>query len=330
MRGTLPRSSVEQNSDQIAETVRRTLKLEGEALTDFADRLPEDIEEVVRLLVETIGRVVVTGMGKSGHVARKIAATLASTGTPSFYLHPGEASHGDLGMVTTGDVVIAISNSGETTELSDLLSHCLLLEIPIVGISREADSTLMRAATFRLQLPAAEEACPLGLAPTTSTTLSLALGDALAIAVMERRSFGPEQFRMFHPGGRLGARLATVGRMMHSGSLVPIVGRQVPMSEAILRMTEHGFGITGVVDGDGMLVGVITDGDLRRNMDGLLGYVADEVATRTPITTEMTTTAAEAVGLMNRHKIHSLFVVDSDRRPIGLLRLHDCLRAGVL
>lgn len=159
MRGTLPRSSVEQNSDQIAETVRRTLKLEGEALTDFADRLPEDIEEVVRLLVETIGRVVVTGMGKSGHVARKIAATLASTGTPSFYLHPGEASHGDLGMVTTGDVVIAISNSGETTELSDLLSHCLLLESPIVGISREADSTLMRAATFRLQLPAAEEAC---------------------------------------------------------------------------------------------------------------------------------------------------------------------------
>jgi arabinose-5-phosphate isomerase len=314
----------------ISATVARTLKIEGEAVTAFADALPADIDAVVRLMVETKGRVVCAGMGKSGHVARKIAATLASTGTLAFFLHPAEASHGDLGMVASGDVVLAISNSGETHELNDLLSHCLLLDVPIIGISRQADSTLMRAAKYRLVLPAAEEACPLGLAPTTSTTLSLALGDALAVAVMEQRSFSTQQFRMFHPGGRLGARLATVRQIMHAGDDVPLVGLNTPMSEAILSMTRHGFGITGVVDAAGALVGVITDGDLRRNMNGLLERVAGDVATRTPITTDPATTAAEAVGIMNRSKIHSLFVIEPDRRPIGLLRLHDCLRAGVL
>ncbi|MFB2553779.1 KpsF/GutQ family sugar-phosphate isomerase [Ensifer soli] len=314
----------------ISASVARTLRIEGAAITAFSHALPEDMEDTVRLIMEAKGRVVLSGMGKSGHIARKIAATLASTGTPAFFVHPAEASHGDLGMVAMGDVVIAISNSGETSELSDLLSHCLFLGIPIIGISRQADSTLMRAARFRLLLPDVEEACALGLAPTTSTTLTLALGDALAVAIMEQRGFRSDQFRSFHPGGRLGARLATVRQLMYSGDQVPLVSPETPMSETILRMTEHGFGITGVVDRSEKLVGVISDGDLRRHMNGLLSHSAGEIATQTPVTVASDTVAVEAVGLMNMRKVNAVFVVDTENRPIGILRLHDCLRAGAV
>jgi arabinose-5-phosphate isomerase len=308
----------------------RVLLNEGNALLALAKALPADFDAAVRLILNTRGRVILSGMGKSGHIARKIAATLASTGSPAFYVHPAEASHGDLGMITPDDVCLVISNSGETTELSDLLAYCLRFEIPVIGISKREDSTLMRAATLRLTLPDIEEACALGMAPTTSTTLTLGLGDALAIAVMEQREFRPEHFRSFHPGGRLGAQLAKVTQLMHTGDSLPLVPREAPMADAILRMTESGFGITGVTDTDGTLIGVISDGDLRRNMVGLLDRTAGQVATRAPVTVAPTTAAAEAVALMNKRKVYALFVVETDRKPVGVLRLHDCLRAGVV
>jgi len=312
-----------------ADSAARVLTIEGKALIAFAAALPADFDAAVRMILNGKGRVALTGMGKSGHIARKIAATLASTGTPAFFVHPAEASHGDLGMITPDDIAIAISNSGETSELGDLLAYCLRFSIPVIGISRRDDSTLMRAATLRLTLPDFDEACSLGMAPTTSTTLTLGLGDALAVAVMEQREFRPEQFRSFHPGGRLGARLAKVRQLMHSGEQVPLVALDTPMPEVILTMTRSGFGITGVVDAAGLLVGVISDGDLRRNMDGLMTRSAGQVATRNPVTIDPEHAAAEAVAVMNQRKVYALFVVD-EGRPVGVLRLHDCLRAGVV
>jgi arabinose-5-phosphate isomerase len=312
------------------DSATRVLRNEGNALLTFAQALPPDFDAAVRLILNNSGRVVLSGMGKSGHIARKIAATLASTGTPSFYVHPAEASHGDLGMITPNDICVVISNSGETTELGDLLAYCLRFEIPIIGISKRDDSTLMRAAAYRLTLPDLEEACGLGMAPTTSTTLTLGLGDALAVAVMEQREFRPEHFRSFHPGGRLGAQLAKVSQLMHSGASLPLVSLDAPMADAILSMSESSFGVTGVIDAQGLLVGVISDGDLRRNMHGLLERTAGEVATKSPVTVTPNTAAAEAVALMNKRKIYTLFVAESDRIPVGVLRLHDCLRAGVV
>ena len=312
------------------DSAARVLRIEGNALNALAQALPQDFEAAVQGILTARGRVILSGMGKSGHIARKIAATLASTGTPSFFVHPAEASHGDLGMITPDDLCIVISNSGETTELGDLLAYCLRFSIPVIGISRRDDSTLMRAATYRLTLPDFEEACALGMAPTTSTTLTLGLGDALAIAVMEQREFQHEQFRSFHPGGRLGARLAKVAQLMHSGDLLPLVALDTPMPEAILIMTRCGFGITGVTNAQGGLIGVISDGDLRRNMEGLMSRTAGQVATMAPVTVTPDTIAAESVALMNRRKVNALFVVAADRRPVGLLRLHDCLRAGVV
>ena len=312
-----------------ADSAARVLTIEGKALIAFAAALPADFDAAVRLILNGKGRVALTGMGKSGHIARKIAATLASTGTPAFFVHPAEASHGDLGMITPDDIAIAISNSGETSELGDVLAYCLRFSIPVIGISRRDDSTLMRAATLRLTLPDFDEACSLGMAPTTSTTLTLGLGDALAVAVMEQREFRPEQFRSFHPGGRLGARLAKVRQLMHSGEQVPLVAFDTAMPEVILTMTRSGFGITGVVDAAGLLVGVISDGDLRRNMDGLMTRSAGQVATRNPVTIDPEHAAAEAVAVMNQRKVYALFVVD-EGRPVGVLRLHDCLRAGVV
>lgn len=312
------------------DSATRVLRNEGHALLTLADTLPDDFDAAVHLVLNTKGRVILSGMGKSGHIARKIAATLASTGSPSHYVHPAEASHGDLGMITPDDICLIISNSGETTELSDLLAYCLRFSIPIIGISKRRDSTLMRAATLRLTLPDLVEACALGMAPTTSTTMTLGLGDALAIAVMEQREFRPEHFRSFHPGGRLGAQLAKVTQLMHSGDSLPMVAIDAPMADAILRMTESGFGITGVIDTTGALIGVISDGDLRRNMVGLLERTAGQVATRTPVTVAPTTAAAEAVAVMNKRKVYTLFVVGPDNHPVGVLRLHDCLRAGVV
>jgi arabinose-5-phosphate isomerase len=312
----------------IAATAARVLATEAAAVQALANRLPGGFVAAVRLVLGTAGRVVVSGMGKSGHVGRKIAATLASTGTPALFVHPAEASHGDLGMVTPGDCCILLSNSGETAELRDLIAHCARFAIPVVAVSRVEGSTLMRAASVPVLLPDAPEACGFGMAPTTSTTLQLALGDALALAVMEARRFRPDQFRSYHPGGRLGAQLSEVHQIMHRGEAVPVVPRDMGMAEVILVMTAKGFGLAGVVDGQGLLVGVISDGDLRRNLDGLMGRTAAEVANRAPVTVAPEMLAAEALRVMNSRKIGALFVVEQGR-PVGIVHLHDLLRAGV-
>jgi arabinose-5-phosphate isomerase len=311
------------------EAAAEVLRVEGAAVTRFAAELPADFLPVVETILNAEGRVILAGVGKSGHIARKIAATLASTGTPSYFVHPTEASHGDLGIITRHDICILISNSGETSELGDLISHTRRFSIPLIAISSRADSTLMRAADLKLLLPDAPEACPIGMAPTTSTTLTLALGDALAVALMEERGFVAENFRDFHPGGKLGARLALVHQLMHPHDQTPIVRADQPMSETLIEMTEKGFGIACVVEA-GALVGVISDGDLRRNMADLMARTAGEVATRAPKSVPPTMLAAEALRIMNETKVNALVVVDEARTPIGLLRIHDCLRAGVV
>jgi arabinose-5-phosphate isomerase len=309
---------------------RRVIGIEADALARLAATLDGGFAAAAGLLLAVRGRVIVSGMGKSGHVARKIAATLASTGTPALFVHPAEASHGDLGMITRGDVLMLLSNSGETPELADLIAYARRFAIPLIGVAGRADSTLIRQADVGVVLPDAPEACPVGLAPTTSTTMTLALGDALAVALMEARAFTPAEFRYLHPGGRLGARLATVGQLIHRGDAAPLIGPDAPMSEALLVMTQKGFGTVGVVE-DGRLVGVVTDGDLRRNMAGLLERRVREVMTADPRTIPTTALASEALGIMNAAKITTLFATDpaAPGRPAGILHVHDCLRAGV-
>lgn len=280
------------------------------------------------MILAAQGRVIVSGMGKSGHVARKIAATFASTGTPAHFVHPAEASHGDLGMMIRGDVVLVLSNSGETPELADLVAYSRRFSIPLIAVAGRADSTLMRAADVRLLLPPVPEACGVGIVPTTSTTMMLGLGDALAIALMQARDFTPEHFRLFHPGGRLGARLSHVRDLMHGRDSLPLVPPEAPMGEVLLAISREGFGVAGVIEGDA-LVGVITDGDLRRNMDGLLARRAGEVMTRHPRTIGPDALAEEAVAQMNALKITCLFVTDDGGALVGLIHIHDCLRAGV-
>ena len=313
---------------------RRVLSIEARALSDFSETLGAPFAEAVDALMKTTGRVVVCGIGKSGHVARKIAATLASTGTPSQFLHASEASHGDLGMLTLNDAALLISNSGETAELADVIRYTRRHRILLIGMASRPESTLMKAADIRLTLPRAEEACPVGLAPTTSSTLSVALGDALAVALMERRGFTPEKFRQFHPGGALNAQLMTVAEIMHRGARLPLVGEQTPMRETLIEMTSKGFGIAGVVDSTGRLVGVITDGDLRRNMGGLLDMAASDVATRDPLTISPDALASAALGIMNNPERQAtcLFAVDPEDpagAPVGVIHVHDVLRAGV-
>jgi len=310
-------------------TARRVIGIEAQALALLAEALGESFAQAVAAILQARGRVVVSGMGKSGHVGRKIAATLASTGTPAQFVHPAEASHGDLGMVTRDDVLLVLSNSGETPELSDIVAHSRRFSIPLIGVAGRAGSTLLRQADVAILLPAAPEACGTGVVPTTSTTMTLALGDALAVALMEHRAFTPEHFRTFHPGGKLGARLATVASLMHDAP--PLVPATAPMAEALLVMTQKGFGVVGVTDATGRLTGIITDGDLRRHMDGLLGYTAAEVMTRAPQTIAPGALAEAAVAVMNDRKITCLFVLDpgAEGRPLGILHIHDCLRAGV-
>lgn len=310
----------------IRETRRRVLALEGQTLLDYAHQDDPAFAKAVELLLGVQGRVIVSGMGKSGHIARKIAATFASTGTPAYFVHPAEASHGDLGMVTAHDVILMLSNSGETPELAALIAHAKRLSIPMIGVASHAHSTLMQAATVALVLPQAQEACPNGLAPTTSTTLTLALGDALAVALMENRDFKPEDFRQFHPGGKLGSRLRYVRDVMHTDAeRLPLVQAAASMQDAILEMTQKGFGITGVIDTQDNLVGVITDGDLRRHMDGLLSKTALEVATFAPKVADPAVLVQEATKTMQDASITCLFVVDKGR-PVGLLHIHDLLR----
>ena len=321
-----------------AESAARTVARAAEGIARLAEALAEGplraaLDAATARILALSGRLIVVGVGKSGHVGAKIAATLASTGTPAFFVHPAEASHGDLGMITRRDVALVLSNSGETPELHDVVAHTRRFRIPLIGVASRPRSALLEAADVALVLPNAPEACAVGVAPTTSTTLTMALGDALAVALMERRAFTLEHFRTFHPGGKLGARLVKVGDLMHRGPELPIVSEGAPMRETLLVMTSKGFGIAGVADAEGRLVGVVTDGDLRRHMDdGLLARRADEVATHNPVTIQPEALASEALAIMNGPRpITCLFVTEdaAPNRPVGLIHVHDCLRAGI-
>jgi arabinose-5-phosphate isomerase len=314
------------------DVARTVLATEASALRALAAALNDDFARAVESLGGISGRVVVSGMGKSGHVARKIAATLASTGTPALFVHPAEASHGDLGMIVAGDGVLALSNSGETAELADLVAHTRRFALPLVAITARACSALATAADVALLLPTAPEACPMGLAPTTSTTMQMALGDALAVALFTRRGFTAADFGRFHPGGKLGARLRRVRELMHTGAAMPLGARDMPMDRALLLMTEKRFGCLGVQGPDGKLVGIVTDGDLRRAMGpDLLLRRLGEIMTVSPRTIGPEALAAEALHVMNARErpITALFVVDPANRPLGILHIHDLLRAGL-
>jgi arabinose-5-phosphate isomerase len=312
-------------------TGRRVMATEAAALGQFVGQLGGAFADAIELMLSAKGRVIVSGMGKSGHVARKIAATMASTGTPAQFVHPAEASHGDLGMITRDDVALVLSNSGETKELADIVAHTRRYAIPLIGVASRARSTLLKAADIALTLPQAPEACSVGLAPTTSTTLTMALGDALAVALMERRDFTPEHFADFHPGGMLGAQLVKVADLMATGDAIPLVAEDAAMPDALLVMTQKGYGVAGTIDTGGLLTGVITDGDLRRNMEGLLERIVRDVATPKPLTIGPGRLAQEALGLMNDHQVTCLFVTDggTPAQPLGIVHVHDCLRAGV-
>jgi arabinose-5-phosphate isomerase len=308
---------------------RRVLTVEADALRTLSQSLDEAFVKAVETLFNAKGRIVCTGIGKSGHVARKIAATLASTGAQAMFVHPAEASHGDLGMIGPDDVVLALSKSGEARELSDTIAYAKRFSIPLIAMTAVEESQLGRGADIVLRLPDSPEATAEVNAPTTSTTLQIALGDAIAVALLERRGFTASDFRVFHPGGKLGAMLRTVADLMHGEDELPLIGFDAPMPDALLVMSEKRFGAVGVVDAEGSLVGLITDGDLRRHMDGLLQHTAGEVMTRAPLVIAPGALAAEALKLMNDRRITLLFVVEAER-PVGVLHVHDLLRAGVI
>lgn len=312
----------------------RTIRVERNGLdalsAAFSGALGVGFAATIGRIQTCSGRVVITGMGKSGHIGKKIAATLASTGTPAFFVHPSEASHGDLGMITAADVVIALSWSGETRELGDILDYTARYGVTLVAISAAPESTLARAADIALILPRVEEACPHGLAPTTSSLMQLALGDAIAVALLEARGFSAKDFRVFHPGGKLGAALTFVRGVMHAGEAMPVVPIGAPMSEAILVMSTKGFGCVGVVDKAGHLIGIVTDGDLRRHMgDDLMVRLVDQVMTKAPKTIAPDALAAEALEIMERKRILALFAVEGCK-PVGILHMHDLLRIGLV
>lgn len=318
--------------DPIASALR-TIGLEAAAVQQLATRIDADFVAACKLILDCRGRAIVTGMGKSGHIANKIAATLASTGTPAFFVHPGEASHGDLGMITRDDLVIALSNSGETTEVTTLIPLLKRLGVPLIALTGAPDSLLARTADVHLDVSVAQEACPLGLAPTTSTTAALVMGDALAVALLEKRGFSAEDFAFSHPGGKLGRRLLLkVGDVMHGGPEFPRVTEATPLRDALLEMTQKGFGLTAVVTTQGELLGVFTDGDLRRAIDHRIDInVArvGEVMTRNCKTVSSEMLAAEALTVMEDNKITALVVADGNR-PAGVVHMHDLLRAGVI
>lgn len=302
---------------------REVIRQEADALCRLADALGEDFVRAVDTLLRIEGRVAVTGMGKSGHIARKIAATLASTGTPAYYIHPTEASHGDLGMMAPRDALLALSWSGKSQELTDILSYAARHDLPIIAMTRNARSPLGKQADICLKLPDTGEACPIDCAPTSSTAMSLALGDALAMALMHERGFTPEDFKDFHPGGALGKKLRLVKDIMHTGDALPLVKPDTPMSEVLLVMTGKGFGCAGVVDDDGKLVGIITDGDLRRHMDQLLFYrQANEIMSCKPISCSMNSSSEKAIQIMKNNKIGVLFVVDEAFRSVGIINIY--------
>jgi arabinose-5-phosphate isomerase len=315
-------------------SAKRTLATENDALVTLIAALDGPLGiafgEAVRLIKGASGRVVVTGMGKSGHIARKVSATLASTGTPAFFVHPAEAGHGDLGMIARDDVIIMISNSGETAELRAILDYAKRFDVKIIGLTSRAESTLSTLSDIALCLPDAREACPIGMAPTTSTLLQLAMGDALALALLEDRGFNAAQFKTFHPGGLLGAALTHVKEIMHKAPRLPLVPPATRMAEALVIMTQRSLGCLGIVDDSGKLIGILTDGDLRRHMSrDLIDLMIADVMTLTPRTITPETLASEALEHLNSAKITALFVVDGENRPVGLVHVHDLLRQGV-
>ncbi|MBR2299077.1 MAG: KpsF/GutQ family sugar-phosphate isomerase [Alphaproteobacteria bacterium] len=318
-----------ENKDIVA--AQKAIDREIEALEIMKNEIDENLSKVLDLIIKSKGRVIVTGMGKSGHIGRKIAATLASTGTPSFFVHPGEASHGDLGMLTGDDVVLAISNGGESRELSDILMYCKRYNIPLIAMTKNPESTLGKAGDYLLKLPNDGEACPLGLAPTSSTTATLVYGDVLAITLMERKGFSETDYKQRHPGGKLGAILCKVSDLMHTGDEMPIIDEDAIMQDALMTMSEKMLGCVGIVDKKGDLIGIICDGDLRRWMSPkLIEEKVSTVMTKNPKTIRPDVLASEAVYVMNNtgRGITNLFVVEG-RKPIGLIHIHDCLRAGV-
>ncbi len=318
------------NQDDIA-SAKRTIDKEIEGLELMKTEFDENLSKALDILQNTKGYVIVTGMGKSGHIAHKIAATFASTGTPAFFVHPGEASHGDLGMLTQNDSVIAISNGGESRELSDILVYCKRFGIPLIAITKNPDSSLGKAGDVLLKLPDSGEACPLGLAPTTSTTATIAMGDVLAVALMERKGFSKTDYKQRHPGGKLGAVLRKVSDLMHKGDEMPLVSTETSMQDALLVMTSKMLGCVGIIDDAGYLKGIITDGDLRRCLQpDVLTKKVSEVMTHNPKTIAPDVLAVEALNTMNNtgKGITQLFVIENDK-PIGIIHIHDCLRAGV-
>jgi len=318
--------------DEIVAGGRNVIQVEAAALQLLAESLDGNFARAVELLVQQKGRVVVTGIGKSGHIARKIAATLSSTGTPAMFLHPAEAAHGDLGMLVRHDVLMVLSNSGATSELRGVLRYAHALRCPVIGIASQPESPVMHGSTVRLLLPQAREACPANIAPTTSTTLMLALGDALAIAVMRVRGVSRDNLKTLHPGGTIGVRLLPVNEVMHRDARLPLVAESAPMRDVLVTMTHKSFGIAGVVDASGTLIGVITDGDIRRHVEDLLHSTAGEVMTPNPKTVPEGTSVEDAMAIMNASKITALFVMrhDAPTVPLGLVHIHDFIRLGLL
>ncbi|KSV67528.1 KpsF/GutQ [Sinorhizobium sp. Sb3] len=332
----ISKTAAERWDHTLLDSIGRTLATATDGIKALADHLTTDeafargLVDAVELIGDGANRVVVSGVGKSGHIARKIAATLASTGTSAYFVHPTEASHGDLGMITAEDVLILLSWSGETAELANMLTYAKRFKVPIVSISSSRDSTLGRNSDIALVLPKVAEACPHGLAPTTSAVLQLTVGDALAIALLERRGFSAEDFKTFHPGGKLGAQLRLVHELAHAAEQMPLLAVGRPMSEAVLEMSSKGFGVVGIVDEKQALVGVITDGDLRRHMAGdLLSQPVEGVMSRNPRVVSGDLLASAAMELMEEHNITVLFLVDEAGLPIGILHIHDLLRAGL-
>jgi arabinose-5-phosphate isomerase len=310
-------------------TARRVLALEADALGALGRSLGDDFVAAVDVILKAKGRVICTGIGKSGHVARKIAATLASTGTQAYFVHATEASHGDLGMISPGDVVLALSKSGESNELTDILHYTRRHGISLIGMTAKEKSTLGEAADIRLLVPDVAEACAETNAPTTSTTLMMALGDALAVALLESRGFKADHFKVFHPGGKLGAMLRTAGDLMHGSGELPVVGSGTPFIKAVKAMTGKGFGVLGVTAADGRLAGIVTDGDLRRYLtSGVTAKAIDEVMTKSPKSVEPGMLAAEVLRTMNESKITQMFVLEGGK-PVGLIHMHDLLKAGL-
>lgn len=314
-------------------SAERTLKLEWEGLGSLIAALQSDLAakftSAIKILSSAHGRIIVTGMGKSGHIGQKVAATFASTGTPSYFVHPSEASHGDLGMITKNDVILAFSWSGETAELSNIINYAKRFSVPLISVTSKNESTLALASEVALTLPRAQEACPHGLAPTTSTTLQLAVGDAMAIALLESKGFSAQDFKIFHPGGQLGARLKFVSDIMHQGESLPIINYTSKMSDALLLMTEKSFGCVGITDNDGVLMGIFTDGDLRRNLNNdLLSKLVGDIMTPNPKTVLPNSLASAALEVINSSNITALFVVQ-EKKPVGIVHIHDLLRAGI-